>query len=182
MNEMDDAALVNKCLQGNLQAFETLVDRYEKVIFNLAYRICNNYGDAEDITQNVFIKVYENLKKYNDRYKFFSWLYRIAVNETLNMVKFKKNTDNLNDQHPAQQPSPEDQYQQTETDQLVQDALMSLKPKYRLVLILKHFQNFSYHDIAQVLKISQKIVKSRLYIARQLFGQILTDRGIINNG
>ncbi len=182
MNEMDDAGLVNKCLQGNLQAFETLVDRYQKVIFNLAYRICNNYSDSEDITQNVFIKVYENLKKYNDQYKFFSWLYRIAVNETLNMVKFKKNIDKLNDQYPAQQPSPDDQYQQTETDQLIQDALMSLKAEYRLVLILKHFQNFSYQDIAQVLNISEKKVKSRLFTARQLLGQLLTIKGIINNG
>ena len=87
MNEKDDAVLVRECLQGNPQAFGILVDRYQMVIFNLAYRICNNYNDADDITQTVFIKVYENLRKYKSRYKFFSWLYRIAVNEALNMVK-----------------------------------------------------------------------------------------------
>jgi RNA polymerase sigma-70 factor (ECF subfamily) len=179
---MDDTALVNKCLQGNLQAFEILVDRYQKVMFNLVYRICNNYSDAEDITQNVFIKVYENLKQYDDRYKFFSWLYRIAINETLNMMKIKKSTEPINDQQPTMDPSPEYQYKQTETEKLIQQALLKLKTEYRLVLILKHFQNFSYQEISQALKISEKKVKSRLYTARQLLGQVLSEKGIMDNG
>jgi RNA polymerase sigma-70 factor (ECF subfamily) len=182
MNDMDDTALVKECLQGNPQAFGILVERYQKVIFNLAFRICNDYNDAQDVSQGVFIKVYENLRKYNKRYKFFSWLYRIAMNEALNMVKFKKNIEQLDNHKPDPDPSPEHQYQQTETDQLIQNALMSLKTEYRLVIILKHLQNFSYQEIARLLNISEKIVKSRLYTARQLLAQVLTDRGIIHNG
>jgi RNA polymerase sigma-70 factor (ECF subfamily) len=180
MIEMDDADLVDECIKGNPQAFGQIVDRYEKVIFNLAYRMSNSIYDAEDITQNVFIKVYENLRKYNRHYKFFSWLYRMAVNESLNLVKFRKKLDRLDGSHAVADPTPEIKYQQTETEQLIQAALMSLKADYRLVMILKHFQNFSYEEIARVLKISEKKVKSRLYTARQLVGQILTDRGILN--
>lgn len=181
MNDKDDIVLVNECLRGNSQAFEILVDRYQKVIFNLAYRICNDYSDAEDITQSAFIKVYRNLGKYNNRYKFFSWLYRIAINEALNMMKIRKNTEQLNDHKTAVEPSPESQFQQSETDRLIQNALLSLKSEYRVVIVLKHFQNFSYLDIAHILKISEKKVKSRLYTARQLLGEVLIRRGIIYN-
>ena len=84
MSELSDQAIVRKVLAGETAAFAFLVDRYERVVFNAAYRITNDRQDAEDVTQTVFMKVFENLRVYNPRYRFYSWMYRIAVNEALN--------------------------------------------------------------------------------------------------
>ena len=74
MNRSVEKKIVRECLSGNANAFEVLVDEYQKPIFNMAYRIVNNYNDAEDIAQNVFIKAYKKLKSYNAKYRFFSWI------------------------------------------------------------------------------------------------------------
>ena len=82
-----DKVLVQECLEGNRKSFEIIVEKYYKTVFRLAFRILHNNDDAEEITQRVFIKAFENLNKYNPKFKFFSWLYRIAINETLNLTK-----------------------------------------------------------------------------------------------
>jgi len=90
MMEIDDKQIIQQCLNGNKDAFEMLVEKYFKVIFNIVYRMTGNTDDAEDITQTVFIKVYDKLENFNPKYKFFSWLYRIVINETLNFLKAAK--------------------------------------------------------------------------------------------
>jgi len=90
----NDTDLVQECLAGNTKAFEALIDKYQKKIFNIVYRMTGNDDDAEDITQSVFIKVYEKLSSFNPKYKFFSWLYRIALNESLNLMNQKKDWQN----------------------------------------------------------------------------------------
>ncbi|MGA3244717.1 MAG: sigma factor, partial [Bacteroidota bacterium] len=80
MQEPNDKDLVKRCLSGDQKAFEILLERYQKPVFNIALRVLSNTDDAADVTQATFVKAYEKLNSYDNRYKFFSWLYRIAVN------------------------------------------------------------------------------------------------------
>lgn len=167
MKEDTDIILVRHCLNGNNRAFESIVDKYEKPVFNAALRIINNYQDAEDVTQSAFVKAFEKLTTFNPRYKFFSWLYRIVVNESLNFVSQRKRLVELNTDLVSREKTAEEAYDDIETSQQVQVALMDLKVEHRVVIVLKHFQELSYTEISQILDISEKTVKSRLFTARE---------------
>ena len=97
MHKDKDAALVNDCKRGDRRAMSQLVDQYQRPVFNAAYRILGNRDDAADATQTVFLKVFENIGKYNQEFKFFSWVYRIAINESLNQVKKRRHQQPLDD-------------------------------------------------------------------------------------
>lgn len=178
MIEHDDNELVRQCLAGNPQAFEVLVEKYQKPIFNVAYRMTHNYEDAEDITQSVFVKAYEKLRSFRPSYKFFSWIYRIAVNETLNVLQQSKRTEEINSEYSASEKTPDESYAETELQEKLQEALMGLSMEYQVLILLKHFQHFSYREIAYIMHIPEKKVKSRLFTARQLLRDILMRRGI----
>lgn len=180
--ERSDRELVSECLAGSQQAFGALVDRYQKVVFNVAYRMTNDYDAADDITQSVFIKSFEKMSSFNPKFKFFSWLYRIAVNESLNYVNRNKRTEELSPDLRANQKTPEQAYSEAEVGEKLEEALMQLDPKYRIVVVLKHFRDCSYREISDILQIPEKKVKSRLFTARQLLKSILVERGIIGNG
>ena len=181
MSEREDLKHIEHYLNGDSAAFELLIDKYQKKVFNLAYRIVNNYNDAEDITQAVFIKAFEKLETYNPKYKFFSWLYRIAINESLNFLDKKKHHEDINQDTISKELTPEEAFNNVELNQNIQDTLMKLKADYRVVMILKHFNNLSYSEISQILNIPEKTVKSRLISARQLVKDMLLKKGISIN-
>jgi len=181
MIENTDNNLVQECLAGNTRAFEALIDRYQKKIFNIVYRMTKNYDDAEDITQSVFIKVYENLSSFNPKYKFFSWLYRIALNESLNLKNRKKRLAELDADFITSEKSPEDIYDELELSERIQDALMAIELEHRALILLKHFEGFSYQEMAYILDLSEKKVKSRLFSARQILKDVLINRGIVGH-
>ncbi len=143
MAECDDLVLVRQCLEGNAKAFEAIVDKYQKMIFNVALRMLGDHDDAEDTTQVAFIKGYENLRTFNPKYKFFSWLYRIAVNEAVNRLNQRKRNEALSHDFVSGGKTPEERYGDVELSQNIREALMELDPNYRLAIILRHFQDFS---------------------------------------
>jgi RNA polymerase sigma-70 factor (ECF subfamily) len=167
-----DRALVMRCLEGQRDAAGALVDRYQKRLFNVALRMLGNVQDAEDVTQTVFLNAFLKLRTYDPRYKFFSWIYRMTVNESLNMLKRRKPTvtleDSLENQAPGAAPD-----RAAEAKDQVGKALMSLKPDDRAVVVLSHFVSFSYQEIADVLEIPVKTVKSRLFTARERLRLVL---------
>jgi RNA polymerase sigma-70 factor, ECF subfamily len=169
-----DSLLVRRIIEGDIQAFEILFKNYQKPIFNTVYRIVCDYDDATDITQNSFIKAYKNLGKFDERYKFFSWLYKIAVNESLNFIKCRRSNDELGEDIQTSERQPDDRILDAERDQQVQDALMQLSEDQRTVIVLFHFQDLSYSEIAQILEISEKTIKSRLFEGRQILKKLLT--------
>lgn len=179
--EPSDKELVKRCLEGSEKAFETLVDRYQKVVFNVAYRMLNDYDAAEDITQSVFIKGFEKMNSFDPKHKFFSWLYRITVNETLNYINQRKRLEGLSPNMVSNRKSPEREYREAELRRKMEEALMELDPKYRIVLVLKHFRECSYREMSDALQIPEKRVKSRLFTARQLLRLVLVERGIVGN-
>ena len=164
----EDIELVKRCLAGDNTAFAAIVDKYEKIVYNVAIRMCTSQEDAEDITQSVFTKAFEGLDTFKPRYKFFSWIYRIAVNESLNVVNQQRRFEKLEIDQMSDDRTPDQSYEEIELREQVQDCLMKLGVEYRVVLVLNHFHDLSYSEIGYILEIPEKTVKSRLFTARCL--------------
>ena len=154
-----------------------MIKEYERPIYNAAYRIVGNPDDAADVTQTVFMKAFERLDQYNPEYKFFSWIYRIAVNESINLRNRSKILQTLEDDDFADIANPEDDVDANQLSKVIQAGLMGLQEDYRVVVVLRHFSDMSYKDISGILRIPEKTVKSRLYSARQLMRAQLAEQG-----
>jgi RNA polymerase sigma-70 factor (ECF subfamily) len=180
MNEDDDTERVRECLRGNTQAFSALVEQYEKPLYNLALRMLRNPEDARDIAQTVFLKAYQNLSSYDPQYKFYSWIYRMAINESLNILRVRgRNVGPVDDQHPTDDAGPVETLAGDQERNAVLAAVDRLKPEYRAVIVLRYFVDQSYEDMGQALGIDSKTVKSRLFTARQLLKDKLASRGAL---
>jgi RNA polymerase sigma-70 factor (ECF subfamily) len=179
MLEPDDKDLVRRCLSGDLKAFETILERYQKPVFNVALRVLSNTADAADVTQATFVKAYEKLSSYNDRYKFFSWLYRIAINTSLNFLEQKKRSDLLGDEDVSEGNRLEEDLNAAERVEKLEEAILNLSVDHRVVIVLRHFHDLSYEEIGLILDIPEKTVKSRLFTARHLLKDILTKAGLM---
>lgn len=173
MVDTDDAAVARRCLDGDSDAFEAIVTRYQRGLFNVALRMLGNYEDARDATQAAFIKAYEHLNTYDPGQRFFSWLYRILKNECLNVLRGRRSSEPVSLSMPATDAG--DPVEIRERHQAVQTALMALNVEYREVIVLRHFTDLSYDEIGGVLGIPAKTVKSRLYTARQQLGDRLVE-------
>ena len=178
MTEQDDSILVKHALEGDRSGFEGLVRKYLKPIFNLALRMVNDSEQAADIAQTTFIKAYENLSTFKRDLKFFSWLYRIAINESLNVLEKQKQKDEFPAEAVSGDPMPDEIIHVTERNEIIQQALMKLPSDQRSVIVMRHFLDFSYGQIGATLSIPEKTVKSRLFTARQKLKELLLNKGL----
>lgn len=169
----DDGDLVQQAMAGNPDAFGLLVTRYQRVMYTVALRMVGNAEDARDITQDAFVKAYRQLAAFDPHYRFFSWLYRIQLNECFNALRARRPIDSIGPGVAAAGATPFDATLQTERRGQVAAALQQLTPEYRAVVVLRHFAGQSYEEIAAALDIPEKTVKSRLYSARQRLGELL---------
>jgi RNA polymerase sigma-70 factor (ECF subfamily) len=175
----DDKTLVGQCLEGEWRAFGALVDRHQQAVFNVALRMVGRYEDAQDIAQTVFMKAYQNLSGYDANFKFFSWIYRMTVNESLNFLDRRRTAEPLSDALVAKDPSPEASFVAEQLSRSIETALAGLSPENRAVIVLRHFEDMSYEDIAVTLLIPEKTVKSRLFTARRQLGLALTEQKVV---
>jgi len=182
MHKDEDAALVNGCKHGDRRAMSRLVSEYQRPVFNAAYRILGNLDDAADATQTVFLKVFEHIADYDQKFKFFSWVYRIAINESLNQIKKRRAQESLDDGQASPWQGPAETLDTARLCQRVQDALMLLNDEYRTVVVLKHISGCSYQQIGEILQLPEKTVKSRLYSARQLLKKTLENQETASRG
>lgn len=177
MTDETDAALVVRCRNGDRTAFDTLLTRYARQIFSAAFRILHHREDSIDVTQTAFLRAYEHFDRYDPAQRFDSWLYRIAVNEALDLVRSRRPSESLAEDAVDEQPSPEEAAVHDQDDRLMQGALMQLKVEYRVVIVLKHLQGCAYEEIADILECPVKTVKSRLFTARQALRDVLVAKG-----
>lgn len=171
-NDDLDRALVRRFLDGKRAAGDELVDRYYRNVFNVAFRILGNVQDAEDVTQTAFGNAFAALDSYDPRYRFFSWIYRMTVNESLNTLKRRRNVVSLDGSFDVPAPGGVSD-SAAEAEDKVGRALLELKPDDRAVVVLRHFVSFSYEEISDVLGVSVITVKSRLFTARERLRQAL---------
>jgi RNA polymerase sigma-70 factor, ECF subfamily len=167
-----DEVLVSQSLAGDTDAFGVLVTRYQKVMYTVALRMLANAEDAADATQDAFVKAFQALPTFDSNYRFYSWMYRILVNECLNAIRSRRPVDPIDDEI-AGYGSPYETAAAAERHEQIQVALQRLTPEYRAVVVLRHFAGQSYGEIAATLDIPEKTVKSRLYSARHLLGEML---------
>jgi len=177
MTDDTDAALIVRCRNGDRIAFDALLTRYERQVFSAAFRILHNREDAIDVTQTAFLRAYEHFDRYDAGQRFDSWVYRIAVNEALDLVRARRPSESLADDALDEQPGPEETAAHDQDDALMQVALMQLKVEYRVVIVLKHLQGCAYEEIAGILECPVKTVKSRLFTARQALRDVLVAKG-----
>jgi RNA polymerase sigma-70 factor (ECF subfamily) len=173
MSKPDDTDLVTRTLEGDRRAFEALIGRYEKPVYNAAFRMLSDSDDARDVAQTVFLKAYEKLGDFNPEFRFFSWIYRIALNESVNHLNRRGRTEELAEEPAAGEAGPDDEMDREMQSRRLQVALMRIKPDYRAVIVLKHFLDCNYSEISQILDIPEGKVKSRLYSGRQLLKDAL---------
>jgi len=168
-----DASLVRRCRSGDRTAFEELVVRYQKPVFNVALRLLRNPDDARDVAQTTFLKAFEHLDDYDPSFRFYSWLYRIAINESLTTRSARRPIQEVSDEEADESPGPDRCVEGEETRQAIEDALMKIRPELQAVVVLRHVMHLSYQDMSQILQVPEKTVKSRLYSARQLLREQL---------
>lgn len=181
MGEIDEQGLAEQAKRGDEKAFTKLVETYERVIFNLALRMTNDYEDARDIAQIVFVKAYKNLPSFDPKYKFFSWIYRIGMNECLNHRAKRREEVELDPDLIADGGDASDADTKAGAvmrTEAIDASLMRLTVDYRVVIILRHFLELNQAEMAQILGVSEQIVKSRLHTARQQMAGHLERRGI----
>lgn len=185
MQEDPDTALICSCRRGDRQALGLLVSRYEKPIFNAAYRMLGNRAEASDVTQSVFLKVFEHLDGYESKHRFFSWIYRIALNASIDQLQRRRasesdDEDFIENRAVSATAGPDELVDASQLHDVVQAALMELQQDYRAVIVLRHFAECSYEQMAEVLHIPEKTVKSRLYSARQVLKEKLSAKGVVS--
>jgi len=164
---------------GDARAFGNLVSAYGRPVFNLALRMAGNREDARDLVQVVFVKAYEKLELFDGRSRFFSWIYRIAINESLNFLSRRKHQVELDERLVSEERGPDETVASSEDERMVQSALMDLTAEYRQVIILRHFLDLSHVEMGAVLQLPEKTVKSRLHTARVRMGEALRKRGYV---
>ena len=178
MDNDTDQALLQRYRKGDQSAFAELVVRYQRPIYNAAFWLLRNAEDANDIAQIVFLRVAERSDEYNPKFKFFSWIYRIAVNESLNFLRRDGREDELDDEIDlpgAESANPEWQLGEAQVSRRIKGALLRLSTNDRMVIALRHFSECSYEEIGQILDVDPKTVKSRLFEARQRLRELLRD-------
>lgn len=169
----DEAAWIGRCLRGDSSAFEPIVERYQRVFFSVALRLLGDYEDARDATQNAFVRAYERLDTYDPARRFFSWMYRIVVNECLNLKRGRRPSEPLGTAIEAG--SRPDPVEAAELHDRIQAALVALTEDYREVIVLRYFAELSYQEISDAIDVPEKTVKSRLFSARQRLAELLGD-------
>lgn len=175
-----DAACVRRLQRGDTDAFEILVRRHEKAIFNLVYRMLGNYDDAAETAQEVFLSAYRAIGQFRGESNFSTWLYRIALNhattrrKSTNLRQKRLVPIDGSDMVDDTQLGPAETLEKKELRERVQRALNELEPEDATVILLRDLQDIPYEDVARVLKIPVGTVKSRLHRARQALKTHLT--------
>lgn len=173
---VDERELVNRSCAGDLDAFEDLVRIHQDRIYNLAYRITGNHEDANDAAQDAFVRAYQALSGFRRDAAFSTWLYRIATNAALDLVRRRPAIPPV--ELPADQPSAADpaaDVHRREVRRRVHAAVGHLPAEYRAVVVLRDLQGLAYEEIARVLHIPIGTVRSRLSRGREVLRAHLTD-------
>lgn len=169
----EDLKLVKEVLNGNMDSFNILVNKYELMILKYVYSLLKDKEAAEDITQEVFITVYNKLYTYNSKYKFSNWIIQIAKNKSIDYVRkyrrvYEANLEEVQELK-SQSPSPEEQAEFNEVRRLIMVFIDTLGETDKQIILLRYTQELTFLDIAEVLDISESAVKRRFYKCRDKF-------------
>lgn len=176
-SSMNDAELINQILNGNMNAFTFLVNRYQRLVVHITGRLIQRQDELEDICQEVFLKVFQNLKKYRYECKLSTWIATIAYNTSINYLrKFKKGEEVEPDDSAALRSLADyksNDFERTDLHRYIRDQIELLPVQYRTVLTLFHLEEFSYQEIEQITGMPEGTIKSYLFRAKALLREKL---------
>ena len=187
--ENEDYKIIKLCLRGKKDAFAQLVDKYNRKVYNLAYRLTSNPERAKDIAQDAFIKAYRSLDKYDPRYKFSSWLLKTVSNLCIDYHRSKQATTAslevilstgaessiLRDEGVTASTEEiiEEKLESADLRELIREGIELLPIDYKSVVVMRHLQNFSYKEIASILNLPMGTIKARIFRARKMLKNYL---------
>ena len=187
LKSLSDVELIASAIKGREDGFEEIVRRYQRPITNYVYRMLNDYETSLDVTQEVFIKVYNSLNRYSSDYKFSTWLYRIAHNAAIDHLRRNSvnqqslETENGEGAYQLQlessSPTPEQERERSEWRAEIGTVVKCLPAAYRDLILLRHSRDLSYDEIAEVTGLPLGTVKNRLFRAREMMREIFIERG-----
>ncbi|HEV8591369.1 MAG TPA: sigma-70 family RNA polymerase sigma factor [Pyrinomonadaceae bacterium] len=187
LREFTDVELIADAIGGREDRFEELVRRYQRPIIGYVFRMLGDYEASLDVSQDVFIKVYNSLTRYSSEYKFSTWLYRIAHNAAIDHLRRNSvspqsiETENADGTYQLQiespLPNPEQDRERSEWRTEIEAVVKCLPAAYRELILLRHAQDLSYDEIAEVTQLPLGTVKNRLFRAREMMRDIFIERG-----
>lgn len=183
-----DIELMLEFAQGSIPAFEQILKKYKKIVINVAYRFIQDRYEAEDIAQEVLLKVYNSAEKYKPKAKFSTWIYKITANTCLNKLRSKNNfqiisleksaslddTKTRSDNHYSRYTHPSIELEKEELKQMVKSAIQTLPANQRMAVILQKYEGLSYKEISKIMGCSTQAVDSLLQRAKQNLKKALT--------
>jgi RNA polymerase sigma-70 factor (ECF subfamily) len=186
--DLTDGDLITRAISGREDGFEELVRRYQRPIAGYVFRMLGDYDSALDVTQEVFIKVYNSLDKYSSEYKFSTWLYRIAHNAAIDHMRRNSiTTQSLETesegtayqlQLESPEPNPEQNHERSEWRTEIDSVVKCLPTAYRELILLRHSRDLSYDEIAEITQLPLGTVKNRLFRAREMMRNLFVERGV----
>jgi RNA polymerase sigma-70 factor (ECF subfamily) len=182
MMSNEELVWIEQAREGDQRAFGLLVQAYQKPVFNLTYRMLGNAQEAEDAAQETFLRAYSSLRQYQPEHKFSTWLFAIANHHCIDRLRKRRVSFVSIDDNPVLEnmsgdtPLPEREALQREQSAEMQKLLQALEPEYRMPLVLRYWEDYSYEDIAETMEITVAAVKSRLFRARQQIAKLYGER------
>jgi RNA polymerase sigma-70 factor (ECF subfamily) len=188
--DVSEQDLVKRCQAGETEAFDELVTRYRTRIFAMIYNMVHNEQDAWDLAQDSFVKAWKSIKRFRGRSSFYTWIYRIVMNVTIDWLRKKQvkgagvefdDAIQLREVNPASRtlpkadPLPYERMERTEVRARIDNAITQLSPEHRAVILMKETEGMQYHEIAEALGCSIGTVMSRLFYARKKLQNLLKD-------
>jgi RNA polymerase sigma-70 factor (ECF subfamily) len=180
LNTREEHEIIRQCLGGEPDRFALLVDTYQSMAYNIAYRMLGDADSAKDMAQESFISAYTSLEKFQFGSKFSSWLYRIVVNKCKDHMRAERDTvqvDEIAESVPSGGRTPEQTASARQTGDVIQAALNSLPDTYREVIVLKHIEELDFQEIAEILGDSVNALKVRAHRGREMLRELLEATG-----
>jgi len=183
-----ESQLVKLALKGDQAAFAELVELYQEKLYHMAYRMLNNRQEAEDVVQDTFLRVYNNLERYDDTMKFSTWIYRIATNLCIDRLRKRKPVYSLDAESteyegldgysmiPSDNRTPESELLLSETQRIIHQAIDTLPPKYKTVMILRYIHELSLQEVGDILDMPVTTIKTRVHRGREFLRKKLEYR------
>ncbi|HID38099.1 MAG TPA: sigma-70 family RNA polymerase sigma factor [Calditrichaeota bacterium] len=184
----DDSDLVKKAKNGDGKAFDELTNLYKDAVFNVVYRMVRDRYKAEDLMQEAFIKAFNSITSFNEEYAFSTWLFKIATNNCIDYFRKRKlqtysmdqtiryKDDEIQQEYADNEPIADSMIIAREKSKIIRHAIEQLPEKYRTAIVLRHQEEKSYEEIAEILDIALGTVKARIFRARELLKKILSKK------
>ncbi|UCF63088.1 MAG: sigma-70 family RNA polymerase sigma factor [bacterium] len=183
----EDKRLIELALGGDERAYESLLSRYRNLVYSIMLKMVRNKQEAEDLTQEAFMKAFSSLATFNDEFAFSTWLMKIASNNCIDFLRKRKlrtysihepvqyKDEKIEIDIPDQDPSPERTLLQSERSRMIEETIQSLPERYRYVIILRHKEEKSYEEIAEIMNLPLGTVKAQIFRAREILNKKLKE-------